>query len=1041
MKRNLFLLGLINLSALALSAGVINIGNASYSDAFPGTDKAGRNAFPASTPTLSGNALGRPVPTNDWWSNEVANPHAPGFFNYPLALRSQSDGLDIINNLTGQGITADRPLTIGVEGLTTYNGTTISDYSDWTVTVNWHSDSAGDMDATIGLGMPFVYFTKDSSAPVTVNVVMGNASIRGNILCVSGSYNKASYIIYAPSGSTWNQNGRTFTSTLNGKNYWSAVMLQSGHDAEAFADKLAPFAFVFPGDTRTEWNYDRSTGKVETTYIITPDVKEGDSDKFLCGLLPHHLTNLTGSGPEFVGLEYSTVRGRLAMAACNEFKTSLTFHGILPSLPMISSEAIPVEELKRLTREICEDNGFADWTDSYNDGQLLMRMVQTAEAAKSAGDEEGFRLAFDLVRNQLERWLTYKDGDIDFLFYYHEPWQTMLGYPAGHGQDSNINDHNFHWGYFIRAAAFIAQYDPKWIEGWGDMINLLVRDVASADRNDPMFPYLRAFSPYAGHCWANGTASLSLGNDQESTSEAMQFNTALILWADAINDSDLRDLGVYLYVTELSAIDEYWFDIHRTNLDPGFSSVLASRVFGNAYDDENFWGGGIAGSYGIQIYPVHAGSFYLAHDADYHSRLWNSMTERTKILQNDSNPNIWYDTWLRYLAMTDPREALKLYDSCTHLGEKFGESQAHTLQWITAMLSLGTPDFTLTADHPLAMAFDNNGIITYVGRNNTGSTLPIHFSDGYVLNAEPHSMAYASAGHQKPQIILSVESERFETGEIIDLTADAVLPDDSDDSVKAISFYADDTLIASVNSAPYATQWIPAEAGTFQIKAVLTTTNGESYTSRPQTIKIRRTGEPGMLTCTYSSTEATEGSFVAPYTITCTTKSDAVEITASFEGNYIGFDGPWLFDETNGFREVRMTDAGGGKYTTTLNGIAEGESVRFRVKIAYAGGLGVSSRYTYEAGTYCDNPASGISVINPAESVRCQSIIAFDRWQLTAPAGTFLSVWTIDGRLVDSMKANPDGITNIQADGLQPGIYLLRADSMTGSKTIRLIKK
>ena len=38
----------------------------------------------------------------------------------------------------------------------------------------------------------------------------------------------------------------------------------------------------------------------------------------------------------------------------------------------------------------------------------------------------------------------------------------MLGYPAGHGQDNNINDHHFHWGYFIHAAAFMEQFEPGW---------------------------------------------------------------------------------------------------------------------------------------------------------------------------------------------------------------------------------------------------------------------------------------------------------------------------------------------------------------------------------------------------------------------------------------------------------------------------------------------------------------------------------------------------------------------------------------------------
>ena len=34
----------------------------------------------------------------------------------------------------------------------------------------------------------------------------------------------------------------------------------------------------------------------------------------------------------------------------------------------------------------------------------------------------------------------------------------------------------------------------------------------------------------------------------------------LILWGEATGDRSLRDLGIYLFATELAAINAYWFD-------------------------------------------------------------------------------------------------------------------------------------------------------------------------------------------------------------------------------------------------------------------------------------------------------------------------------------------------------------------------------------------------------------------------------------------------------------------------------------------------
>ena len=188
----------------------------------------------------------------------------------------------------------------------------------------------------------------------------------------------------------------------------------------------------------------------------------------------------------------------------------------------------------------------------------MNRLIQTARIADLAKDTASLRIIVATIKDRLENWLTAKPGEVAFLFYYNQTWSTLIGYPAGHGQDGNINDHHFHWGYFIHAASFLEQYEPGWKNKWGAMINLLVKDAANDNRNSSDFPYLRNFSPYAGHCWANGFATFPQGNDQESTSESMQFNSSLIHWGEITNNKSIRDLGIYLYTTEQSAIDEYW---------------------------------------------------------------------------------------------------------------------------------------------------------------------------------------------------------------------------------------------------------------------------------------------------------------------------------------------------------------------------------------------------------------------------------------------------------------------------------------------------
>lgn len=833
-------------TAVMSQAAVVQVGSGSYSDVF--VPNGTNNAEPPGTPNLSGVAAAKPVPTNDWWSSQLKESFANNMFNYPMGVRPVSDGLIMSVPIFDQAIADVKCFSTGLTGLIA-DKVTVSDFSDWTVTFDWN----GQMQATSGVGMPFIYFTKANSSDVVIEFI-GQATVEGNMLLVTGSINGANYAAYAPSGSTWTVNGNKATSNLGGKNYWSAVMLPSG-DAKQIGRDWAKYAFVFPGDTRAEFVYNEGAGKVETTYKVIPDVKEGAHDTFLMGLLPHHWGNL-GGAVNYEGHSYATVRGELKMAATNAFKTALRYGGVLPMMPSAQNEASGYDAGKEreLIDAVIANNGLVDWTDTYNDGQLLNRLVQTARIAKSIGYEAGFKKAFDLVKSRLENWLTYTSGENQYMYYYCKPWTTLLAFHAGHGQDSNINDHHFHWGYFIHAAAFIEQFEPGWARGYGEMVNLLVRDAASSDRSDNMFPYLRSFSPYAGHSWASGMSAHGPGVDQESTSESMQFNCSLIHWGAVTGNKDIRNLGVCLYAIERSATEEYWFDVHDRNLPDSYTSALVSRVFANKYDNQNFWGGGIAGSYGIQIYPVHGGSFYLVNNKEYAKKLWTAMTEETGILNNETNDNIWYDSWFQFLSMIDPAEALRLYNNCDKLGVKFGVSQAQTYQHIHSAAAIGVPRQDITANYPLATAFEKDGNITYCAQNYGTTDLTVTFSDGTTLTAKPGELAMTAAqGKRSAFVTVDLSSEKVKPGDKVTVT---VSIDEGDHTISKSVVKVDGTVVNEKDHTARAMgraagkthvyEWTaPETAGSYAITAEATSSEGNTFASSQKIVTVAKENEGG----------------------------------------------------------------------------------------------------------------------------------------------------------------------------------------------------
>jgi endoglucanase Acf2 len=782
------------IGTMPLNAQVVNVGSGSYTKTFPGVDGAGRNGFPSGTPFTTGVAANKPTPTNDWWSHKVKNAHSSNLFNYPFTLKTINSGL-VVTYIPWGPIDNIEPVIVGVTSLNA-SAANVSNFSDWTVTMDW-TNTGHNFTATSGIGMPFVYFTKASTDVAKITVNQGTVTVSNEMLVIVDARNGADFAVYAPVGSTWIQSGNSYTSTLNGKNYWSLGFIPlNASNVATVANQYKKYAYVFPANTITDWSFNETTSVVHTDFEVVTDVKEGTDSTMLLGLLPHHWDNLANA-PTLLTYTYPTVRGQMKTIEANGFSVENTFYGILPTLPYLDFYSQGYSPAKMNDKvKLLENDALATWTDSYNEGQEMNRLIQTARIAQLSGDTIALQKLLVTVKARLEDWLKVQANEVAFIFYYNQTWSAMLGYPAGHGQDVNINDHHFHWGYFIHAASFLEQFEPGWAAQWGGMVNLLVRDAAGQNRNDALFPFLRNFSPYAGHCWANGFASFPQGNDQESTSESMQFNSSLIHWGSVTGNDSIRDLGIYLYTTEQSAVEEYWFDIHNRNFGPTQQYSLVSRVWGNSYDNGTFWTSDIAASYGIELYPIHGGSLYLGHDTNYVNQLWTEIEQNTGILTNDANVNLWHDIMWEYLAFVDPAKAIALYDSYPERSLKFGVSDAQTYHWLHAMNVLGNVDVSVTANHPLAAVFNNNGDRTYVAQNYSNDSITVAFSTGFNLPVPPHKLV-TSKDISLKGVLTSSFLEAYPGGSV-DLTVTV-----TGGTATNIQFYDGDSLIGATNQLPY----------------------------------------------------------------------------------------------------------------------------------------------------------------------------------------------------------------------------------------------
>lgn len=563
---------------------------------------------------------------------------------------------------------------------------------------------------------------------------------------VGVTINGKNYGIFGPSGSTWTFTDHGIESNLGGKDYYSVAVLP-----DSAVDTLMMYhqhAYAFVTDTKSDFSVDYATGKLITTFTATTQMMESGpclSSNPLMALYRHQYIN---SDDKLSGITYASPRGDIkVLADGNTFTTSMNIQPMLPIMPFVGSAqdrdkivGMLHEELKKFLS--AQQNPLEG--DTYWGSRQNAKFGDLAMMAQMVGYGQAKDVFVKAIEKQLERWFTADDGD-KFKFVYDKEWATLIGYPASYDSDNKLNDHHFHYGYIINAAATIAQLDPEWAtQGkWGAMVNELVKDVANDDRNNLTYAFMRNFDPYAGHSWAGGTG---IGQNQESASEAIEFASALARWGAVTGQQHLADLGVYLHTTEAIAFQQYWQDVDNKVFPNGIDRELMGIVGDNGAGFTNFFDGDPAHIFGIQYTPINGGSLFMA---GYPQELLREIAQM-HLLQKDGRDSEWMNGTQMALALADPEAALADFLANPQYQSGGGEeSRVYTLEWIQTLVKLGIPDLTVKSNSAFAVAFNKKGAMSYTAFNPTTKEITVTFSNGMKLVVPPGDMVTQMADGTK----------------------------------------------------------------------------------------------------------------------------------------------------------------------------------------------------------------------------------------------------------------------------------------------------
>ena len=738
---------------LPASAQPVKLGAGTYFLA----PKAGDKPVP-SAPLRTEAMLKRAAPTSQWYSTLIFNPKPDPIFVQPITVKTTPAGLEFalpskeVVNSVRQDVEIRYPHRdpLLISPVAFEPGTAkLANADDWSIDISM-ARGADDMLTTVARGNPYA----------SIRVTRGDLRVRlpaaGQRLHAEADprmlalkVGTKAYALFGPTGVKWEAVSPTeWIARLPAHAGYLSVAALPDDKAETAA-LFTRHAYAFIKQTRVDWRYDEAASQVETTFKATTQVMEGPDNGPLLGLYPHQwFKNASVDGK--LGPAFDTVRGKLRLLAATQFKTTTTYNGFVPYWPAITASPrldllkdVMQKDAATAARELQREGKSAYWA-----GKGLQRTTKLAELFEQQGDTAGRDRLLDMAKKRAEEWL---GGNSDRGYVQYDKAMGVVSiYPEEFFAITEINDHQFWYGYWIRVAAEVALRDPAWAakDRWGGMIELLIADIVTTERGRADFPFLRNWDAYEAHTWANGVGAGvgEFGNNNESSSESINAWVGLILWGEVTGNKALRDLGVYLYTNEIEAINHYWFDIHGQVFAPEYKNAEVSQLFGGMYRHDTWWIDDPRQIKGINLLPVTTGHTYLGRDPAFVKRSLATLPAETalwnRIAKKPSPPppkDIWQDVFAQYLALADPAEALKTWERWGSV--ELGASRSYTLHFMLSLEAMGTPDFSVTADTPLHAVFKRaDGNRTYLAFNARKTPLEVKFSDGKRMTVAPGAL-------------------------------------------------------------------------------------------------------------------------------------------------------------------------------------------------------------------------------------------------------------------------------------------------------------
>ena len=312
------------------------------------------------------------------------------------------------------------------------------------------------------------------------------------------------------------------------------------------------------------------------------------------------------TGLDCTDLHYDTIQG--AAPVCTGTALRLAVDTVRPA-DALDLSGLSSAERETLVAQVRADASTVDASsyaaDSYGGGKDLYRVANLYRLATQLDLPSVAKALKTSVVGELDQWFDPAGCGTRTArcFAYDPTVHGLVGQEASFGSDE-FNDHHFHYGYILSAAAVLAADDPALVTRWRTVADLVAADIASPEAT-ASFPELRVYDPYAQHSWASGYSPFADGNNQESSSEAVSAWNGVAQWGEVSGSSSLATVGTWLLSNEAASAARDVLDPSLSAF-PDFRHVVVSLTWGGKRDHATWFSAAAAAPAGIELIPMPA---------------------------------------------------------------------------------------------------------------------------------------------------------------------------------------------------------------------------------------------------------------------------------------------------------------------------------------------------------------------------------------------------------------------------------------------------